>query len=189
MVVGRSVGRSVGPGGEVRHYSTTKSYVCVSRPDVNLACQRFECELNLLGLTSALSEQDPYLWVTEAGEFHLLYHRMNDGQQTGGHGFSADGHTWTWGPPAYDASVRYEDPVIGRRWFASRERPHLVWERPLSAHGPGGKAELEPIALTTGVKVCDFRVSSVEECNMNSWPGYQDASFTSVQPIRSTRYR
>ena len=35
--------------------------------------------------------------------------------------------TWNFGPPAYDATVRYEDPNIGRRWFASRERPHLVW--------------------------------------------------------------
>ena len=43
---------------------------------------------------------DPYLWVTDKGGYHLLYHRMNDGQQTGGHGFSVDGRNWTWGPPA-----------------------------------------------------------------------------------------
>ena len=33
--------------------------------------------------------EDPYLWVTKGGDFHLLYHRMNNGQQTGGHGYSA----------------------------------------------------------------------------------------------------
>lgn len=125
--------------------------------------------------------EDPYLWVTESGHFHLLYHRMNDGQQTGGHGYSADGKYWTWGPPAYDASVRYEDPLIGRRSFASRERPHLVWGRREE------DGELEIVALTTGVKVCNFRNSTVDECNSNSWPGYNDAAYTSVQPIHSSR--
>ena len=48
--------------------------------------------------------------------------------------------------------------------------------------------ELEPVALTTGVKVCDFDNSSVADCNSNSWPGYRDASYTSVQPIRSSRF-
>jgi hypothetical protein len=57
-------------------------------------------------------------------------------------------------PPAYDASVRYEDPLIGRRWFASRERPHLVF-------GRRKDGQLEPVALTSGVKVCDFENSSV----------------------------
>ena len=36
----------------------------------------------------------------------------------------------------------------------------------------------------SGVKVCDFRNSTVEECNSNSWPGFNDASYTSVQPVR-----
>ena len=75
------------------------------------------------------SGEDPYLFVDSRDSFHLLYHRMNAGQQTGGHAYSVSGRTDTWnfGPPAYDATVRYEDPNIGRRWFASRERPHLVW--------------------------------------------------------------
>ena len=124
--------------------------------------------------------EDPYLWISEAGHFHLLYHRMNDGQQTGGDGFSECGRRWTWGPPAYDASVRYADPAIGRRWFASRERPHLVWGRRRSDGAP------EPVALVSGVKVCDFENSSVADCNGNTWPGYRDASYTSVQPIRSS---
>ena len=56
-----------------------------------------------------------------------------------------------------------------------------MWGRRRSDGAP------EPVALTSGVKVCDFSNSSVADCNGNTWPGYRDASYTSVQPIRSSR--
>lgn len=126
--------------------------------------------------------EDPFLYIDHLENFHLLYHRMNDGQQTGGHAFSKTGKSkWTFGPPAYDASVRYENPEVGNVWFASRERPHLVFETRES----DGVREI--VALTTGVKVCDFANSTVQDCNSNAWPGYNDKSYTSVQPVRSSR--
>ena len=129
----------------------------------------------------AFEGEDPFLYIDHRSNFHLLYHRMNDGQQDGGHAFSKDGKRWVFGPPAYDASVRYADPVIGDVWFASRERPHLVFEKRES------DGVLEIVALTTGVKVCNLLNSTVDDCNSNAWPGYNDKSYTSVQPVRSTR--
>lgn len=126
--------------------------------------------------------EDPFLYIDHLENFHLLYHRMNDGQQTGGHAFSKTGKSkWTFGPPAYDASVRYENPEVGNVWFASRERPHLVFE---TRENDGVR---EIVALTTGVKVCDFANSTVQDCNSNAWPGYNDKSYTSVQPVRNSR--
>ena len=90
-----------------------------------ITARTWNAEYTVLAENVALGSQggeDPFLWVDENDHFHLLYHRMNDGLQTGGHAFSADGKDWTWAPPAYDASVRYSDPMLGRVRFASRER-------------------------------------------------------------------
>ena len=72
------------------------------------------------------------MFVDSRGNFHMITHyfgggdfgKGNNRQGPGGHGFSADGLSWTFAGQAYDLWLHYTDGKSTR--VARRERPQVL---------------------------------------------------------------
>jgi hypothetical protein len=119
-----------------------------------------------LNLEEGVGLEDPSIWRDARGGYHALFHAFNltgaaAGGDYGGHAFSADGLTWTWGGLSFNNSVAFTDGTSVA--FLGRQRPHFVFE--------DGSAS--PLGLTNGVIYKDATTAGA------------DASFTLVQPVRT----
>lgn len=136
------------------HWKNASSYVWYNNPILPLR------------LPEGVGLEDPSLYRDAKGRFHALFHAFNLSSATaagdfGGHAFSEDGWSWTWGGLSYDARGSFTD---GSSFdFLGRQRPHLVFEEGSAA----------PLGLTNGVIYQDESTAG------------SDASFTFVQPVKT----
>ena len=125
--------------------------------------------------------EDQFLYRDAAGVFHALFHQQieyDDQRICGGHAWSEDGLSWTYGGTAYSNRVEFVDDGGGEgggkgpaRWsvaYRRRERPHLVFGDPA--------APFRPTHLVNGVQYEPGWFAGPTK-----WLG--DATFTLVQPI------
>ena len=144
--------------------------------------------------------EDPFLYTDRRGHFHCVYHSDPYGtpEVAIGHAFSEDGYTWHVGAEAAGGSI-IDVQGIGKVPFGKRERPHLYFD------GDGN-----PTMIISGVAItpdCDPLSPKPEvgdatvtggfgspNCSAdaqhyriryNYSPGWQDRSFTLVQPIQT----
>ena len=111
--------------------------------------------------------EDPSVYVDARGRLHAIFHNQieaDDQRLAGGHAYSADGVSWTFGGTAWSNRVRFDDGTT--YVFSRRERPHLVFG--------DAAAPTRITALTTGVQF--------GEGSPTYAPG-QDACFTLLQPV------
>ena len=113
--------------------------------------------------------EDPFLWRGEDGIFHALFHQQieyDDERICGGHAWSTDGITWTYGGTAYSNRVHFQDG--SSETYRRRERPHLIF-------GDSAQPFL-PTHLVNGVQYQPGWFDGPMK-----WLG--DGTFTLVQPI------
>jgi len=126
--------------------------------------------------------EDPFLYMDAAGHFHAVFHHMyGEGTEKqwwldtcGGHAYSRDGIEWeysgvAWGNAEHPLGnvVRYSDGTNFS--MTRRERPHLIFD-----------GEGRPCQLTNAAQYGPGKLPGVLGDN-------GDASFTMVQPIRTSR--
>ena len=118
--------------------------------------------------------EDMFVWLDARGNAHAIFHHMDnatcpnvgDLPACGGHAFSADGISWTYGGVAFGRSVNFADGTV----FNSirRERPHLI----MAADG------VTPVALTSGVQYGTIPYPTQKY-------GPEGAVYTLLQPVRT----
>ena len=138
------------------HWKNASSYVWRSEP------------LLPLRLPEDVGLEDPHIYRDARGAFHALFHAFSLNGSTlaerdfGGHAFSEDGLSWSWGGLAFGSSGTYSDGAPFH--FLGRQRPHLVFAEGAAA----------PLGLTNGVIYADATTEGTDAC------------FTFVQPVRTT---
>jgi len=117
--------------------------------------------------------EDPFVYLDRRGVFHAVFHSQIEGDDErlcGGHAFSEDGITWTFGGTAWSNEVEFvaaEGSAAYKYSFSRRERPHLVF---------GDAADPYRItALTTGVQF-----GSKAPLSVNG----EDACYTLLQRVK-----
>jgi len=112
--------------------STPISEIHMATADSWMGPYKTQSPINTGGPIFQRQGEDPFIFRDKRGNFHLLFHDMQDGYPvqtswSGSHGFSRDGLHWTWTPsPAYTSIVEYETGWVAR--YARRERPQLIFE-------------------------------------------------------------
>ena len=119
--------------------------------------------------------EDPFMWIDEAGAWHVLWHVFNRTFPCGlcmddtvsGHHYSHDGLTW------HESSAQPFGNTINfqgghaRATFSTRERPFLI-------RGPGGQPTHLVSAVCTAVGCAPMRRSECKSINHD---------YTLVQPL------
>eukprot|EP00937_MAST-01D_sp_MAST-1D-sp2_P007874 g7874.t1 len=116
--------------------------------------------------------EDMHVYFDARGGVHSLFHHMDnatcpnvdDLPACGGHAFSADGTSWTYGGVAFGREVEFTDG--GSFAFERRERPHFIFD----ADGT------TPVALTSGVQYGDIPFAPL---------GQEGATYTLLQPVQA----
>jgi hypothetical protein len=83
--------------------------------------------------------EDVFLWIDGRGHWHLLAHTYVDdpypAQSISGHGYSRDGHHWTYSKTEpYSGAVQRADGTVKN--YATMERPKLLFADPADPTRP-----------------------------------------------------
>ena len=120
--------------------------------------------------------EDPFMYIDQAGVWHVLWHVFNRTFPCGacmdntvsGHHYSNDGLTWhESSPQPFGNTVQFQGGH-GEATFSTRERPFLI-------RGPGGRPTHLVSAVCTAVSCAPMRRSECKSINHD---------YTLVQPLQ-----